>query len=61
MGIGASRWLAMVRSTTTSQPSNAAGSAGELAVTATLVPASGKSKDSPASAASGPTTGGSGS
>ena len=60
-GTGATRWLEMVRSTTTSQLPNAAGSAGVLAVRATLDPASGNSSDSFASAASAPTTAGSGS
>ena len=60
-GMQASRWLTMACSTTTSQASNGASSAGACLVTGTLLPAAGNSSDSPVSAASGPTTAGSGS
>ena len=50
-GTGASRWFVMTCSTTTSQPSKAALSAGVPVDTATFDPAGGNSSDSPASAA----------
>ena len=61
MGTGASRWLTIARSTTTSQPSNAAPSAGLPFVTGTFDPASGNSSVCPASPSAGFTTAGSGS
>ena len=44
MGAGATRWLAMVRERTTSQPSNRSAASAEASpkVAATLVPAAGK-------------------
>ena len=59
IGTGATRWFTISRSTTTSQPSNAKSPAGWA--TGTFEPASGNSSVPPASAASTPTTAGSGS
>ena len=61
IGAGATRWLTMVRETTTSQLSNrsAASVAASPKVAATLLPAAGKSTDSLAAAPAMSTTGGS--
>ena len=62
IGAGATRWLTMVRETTTSQPSNrsAARAAASPKVAATLVPAAGNSTAASAASASAmSTTGGS--
>ena len=64
IGAGATRWLAMVRETTTSQPSNrsAARAAASPKVAATLVPAPGNStavRPGTAAASAMSTTGGS--
>jgi hypothetical protein len=60
IGTGASRWLPIVRRTTTSQPSNADSSAGLPAAVAMFEPAASNSSAAGASAASGPITAGSG-
>ena len=64
IGAGATRWLTMVRLTTTSQPSNRSGwsAAASPKVAVTFVPASGNSRPrEPSAASAGSTTAGSGS
>jgi hypothetical protein len=61
IGAGATRWLTMVRETTTSQPSNRSAARAALSpkVAATLLPTAGNSRpDSPAAASTAWTTGG---